>query len=69
MTAIGTVIGFVASIALGRVLSAFVYGIRPTDPATLLAAAFVLAGVTAMAACAPARRASSLDPLEALRIE
>jgi putative ABC transport system permease protein len=69
MTAIGTLIGFVASIALGRVLAAFVYGIRPSDPTTLLAAAFLLAGVTAMAAYAPARRASSLDPLEALRTE
>jgi predicted permease len=67
LTTLGGVIGGVASLALGRVVSGFLYGVRPTDPATLATAALVLIVVTVAAAYGPARRASSVDPLIALR--
>ena len=69
LTGAGLAIGFVAALALGRVLAGLLYGITPTDPATLLTVALFLAGVAMLATYLPARRAARLDPMVALRAE
>ena len=63
----GIIIGVAATLALGRVVSGLLYGIKPTDPPTLVTAALVLAGVALVATYIPARRAARLDPTQALR--
>lgn len=69
LVAAGVVIGLLASTGLGRLLTALLYGVKPTDPATLAGVA-VLLGTTALAASYfPARRAMNIDPLTALRDE
>jgi putative ABC transport system permease protein len=69
LTGTGLAIGFVAALALGRVVAGLLYGITPTDPGTLLTVALVLAGVAMVATYLPARRAMQLDPTVALRAE
>jgi putative ABC transport system permease protein len=65
----GAVAGVVGSLALTRLLKGQLFGIKPTDPATLIGAA-VLMLLVALAACyAPARRATRVDPLVTLRHE
>jgi ABC-type antimicrobial peptide transport system permease subunit len=64
---IGGAAGLVAAAASGRVLATLLFGVRPADPATLLAAAAVLAALAAAASLAPALRASRADPVAALR--
>jgi len=69
VTMIGVGIGLTAALALSRVMADYVYGIRSTDPLTYAAATLVLV-VAAMAACyIPARRAASVNPMQALRNE
>ncbi len=65
----GFVVGGVAAIGLGYVMRAFLFGVSPIDPATLLAAAVTLVGVVVLASLVPARRASSVHPTVALRAE
>jgi putative ABC transport system permease protein len=65
----GLLLGIAGALALARTLSNLLYGVRPTDPATFAGVAALLA-VAALAACAiPARRATRVDPLVALRHE
>jgi predicted permease len=66
---IGVVIGLAAAIGTSRFLESFLYGVKPNDPWTLALAAVVLGAVAAMAGFLPARRASKLDPMTALREE
>jgi len=62
-------LGLAGSLVLTRFLSSLLYGIRPADPATLVAVSLLL-GVVALLACyIPARRAATLDPMIALRHE
>jgi putative ABC transport system permease protein len=69
LTIVGAIVGVLGSLALTRLLKSELFGIKPTDPATLLAAA-VLMLLVALAACyLPARRATHVDPLVALRHE
>ncbi len=69
LTAAGLVIGGLAAVALTRVLSGLLYGVRPRDPLTF-AAALVLLGCGSLIACwIPARRATTVDPLVVLRAE
>jgi predicted permease len=63
----GVAIGVVLALATSRWLASFVVGVNPRDPAMLGGAAIVLAGVAVIAAAVPARRASRVDPLVALR--
>lgn len=66
---IGLVIGTGLAIASAQVAKSLLFGLRPRDPFSLLAAAVTLAAVAALASFAPAYRASRLDPLTALRYE
>jgi putative ABC transport system permease protein len=65
----GVVAGLVAAVLLSRFLKAFLFGVAPTDPATLLLVALLFIIVALLASWAPARRAAKVDPLEALRYE
>jgi ABC-type antimicrobial peptide transport system permease subunit len=69
LAGIGLVAGFAGAIAATRYLSSLLFGITPLDPATFLAVALVFAGVALLASYVPARRATSIDPLAALRTE
>jgi putative ABC transport system permease protein len=69
LTVIGAIAGVLGSLALARLLKSELFGIKPTDPLTLIAAA-VLMLLVAVAACyLPALRATRVDPLVALRHE
>lgn len=65
----GLVLGVAGSLALTRLLSTLLYGISPRDPVTLAAVAAVLLSVAALACYVPARRASNVDPMVALRYQ
>jgi predicted permease len=67
LVASGIGIGLVASLALARALASLLFGISPNDPSTLAGVAILLGGVAMLASWMPARRATRLDPLSALR--
>lgn len=67
--AIGAAIGLVLAIGLARLIQSFLFGVEAADPATLIAVPLLLGSVAALAAFVPARRASRVDPVEALRTE
>jgi putative ABC transport system permease protein len=65
----GIVLGLAAAIFLSRVLTAFLFGVAPTDAVTLISAGLLFTGVALLACWVPMRRAAKVDPLEALRYE
>ncbi|HEY9426720.1 MAG TPA: FtsX-like permease family protein [Gemmatimonadaceae bacterium] len=66
---LGVIVGFVAALLTSRLLTVLLFHVSPTDPISLGVACFVLLGVAAAAAYLPARRATSIDPAQALRAE
>jgi ABC-type antimicrobial peptide transport system permease subunit len=69
MTALGIAIALPSVWALGRLIESQLYGVKPTDPPTMAAAIVLLCSATLMAALIPARRASAVNPADALRLE
>jgi predicted permease len=69
LAAIGVTLGIAAAWGLSRFLSALLYDLSPTDPATFGAVALLLGGVTVLASYLPGRRASRVDPVTAMREE
>jgi len=66
---IGTGVGLIGLLAIARVAAGYVYGVAPLDPLTLISAVLLLGVVSILACFFPARRAASIDPMEALRYE
>jgi predicted permease len=69
LTLTGLGIGIACSLALTWVLRSVLYGISPTDPLSFLAVAILLTTVALTASCVPARAATRVDPMTALRME
>jgi len=66
---VGVVVGLAASFGLTRLLSTFLFGVRPWDPAVFVSAPLILSAVALLAVWLPAVRASGVDPMQALRAE
>jgi len=69
LIALGIGIGLVAAFGLTRLMSSLLFGIPPTDPATFVGVALLLAAAAVLACWIPARRASRVDPMVVLRAE
>jgi ABC-type antimicrobial peptide transport system permease subunit len=65
----GVATGLVAALALNRIWASLLYGVRPVDPAVLAAVALLLIATTLVASVLPARQATKVDPMTAIRAE
>jgi ABC-type antimicrobial peptide transport system permease subunit len=66
---VGLLLGLVGAVAVTRLMQTLLFNVRPADPSTMVAVAVVIAGVALIACYVPARRATRVDPLTALRAE
>jgi putative ABC transport system permease protein len=66
---VGITAGVASALALTRLLAAYLYAVRPTDPLTFGAVSLLLLAVALLAVYVPARRATEVEPMEALRYE
>jgi putative ABC transport system permease protein len=69
LTLIGLAIGVAGAIGLTRLMSALLFGVGARDPVTMVSVGVILAGVAVLASYVPARRATRVDPVVALRYE
>jgi len=69
LTGIGVAVGLLGAWGLSRALASLLYGVSPTDPLTFGGTALLLCVIALLATWIPARRAASIDPVEALRAE
>ena len=69
LTSIGVAIGVALAFAVTRLISTFLFGVKPADPLTYAAVALSLAAIALLACYVPARRAMRVDPMVALRYE
>jgi putative ABC transport system permease protein len=69
LVGIGIIIGIPAAFLLTRVFSSMLFGLSSSDPVSMLIVVAVLGGVACIAGLIPARRATKVDPLVALRYE
>jgi ABC-type antimicrobial peptide transport system permease subunit len=69
LVAIGLVVGIPLALTSSRLLSSILYGLKSTDPVSLFGVMAILALVAAVAGYIPARRATRVDPMIALRYE
>jgi ABC-type antimicrobial peptide transport system permease subunit len=67
LTGIGVAVGVVSAMALSSLVTGLLYGVSATDPVTFIAIPIILLTVAALAIYIPARRASRVDPVVALR--
>lgn len=65
----GVVVGLAAALIVSRALKAFLFEVKPTDPTTLIGAGLLFVLIALLACWVPTRRATQVDPLEALRYE
>ena len=65
----GVVIGVAGALGVNRIIATLLFGIRPTDPITIIAVVAAIGTVALLACYLPARRAAQVDPLVALRYE
>jgi len=69
LAAAGVSLGTAGALVVTRVLEKYLFDVKPTDPSTFAVVALLLAGIALLAGCIPARRATKVDPVVALRFE